>query len=220
MKTLDQKGFGIVQTLLLVIIIGLIGGTGYYVYNAQKDTNKSLDNANQTLEQLSKKNSSDEVKDAQEQWTEFNFNQQDVSFRIPDGWRLIHNTESDILYGDSENIVYQEGQRAVIETTTAGRDGVFGFGASVYEDASLRGDIPGQQDLGDIELADGLTATRYLIEYADEPEGIGPPSGSKEYIYIIKLNDTLTMDVSHTVLPDQQDQRDRIEQALRTIKVN
>ncbi len=33
MKKLNQKGFGIVEILLVILLIGLVGGIGYYVYN-------------------------------------------------------------------------------------------------------------------------------------------------------------------------------------------
>lgn len=38
MKKLDSKGFGVVEGLLIVVIIGLIGGVGYYVYSQNKDS--------------------------------------------------------------------------------------------------------------------------------------------------------------------------------------
>lgn len=48
MKKLNNKGFGAVEFLLIFVVIGIIGGAGYYVYNAQKKTNTALDNAANT----------------------------------------------------------------------------------------------------------------------------------------------------------------------------
>lgn len=45
MKKLNTKGFGAIEALLIVVIVGVIGGVGYFVYNSQKKTSKPLDNA-------------------------------------------------------------------------------------------------------------------------------------------------------------------------------
>lgn len=45
MKKLDTWGFSIVEVILIVVIIGLLGGIGYYVYSSQKKTNTALDSA-------------------------------------------------------------------------------------------------------------------------------------------------------------------------------
>ncbi len=45
MKILNNKGFGAIESILIVVIIAAIGGAGYYVYNSQKKTNAALDNA-------------------------------------------------------------------------------------------------------------------------------------------------------------------------------
>ncbi len=36
----NQKGFGGIEALIIVVIIGLIGGVGYYVYNRQTSKNE------------------------------------------------------------------------------------------------------------------------------------------------------------------------------------
>lgn len=54
MKKLNQKGIGVVEVLLLLVLVGLIAAVGYYVYNSQKKTNESLDNASQSLTDAAK----------------------------------------------------------------------------------------------------------------------------------------------------------------------
>lgn len=41
MKKLNQNGLSIVEVLLLFVVVGLIGFTAWYVYNAQKHTTKT-----------------------------------------------------------------------------------------------------------------------------------------------------------------------------------
>jgi prepilin-type N-terminal cleavage/methylation domain-containing protein len=40
-----QKGFTVIETLLVLILISIIGFTGYYVWHTQKNTNSSYNNA-------------------------------------------------------------------------------------------------------------------------------------------------------------------------------
>ena len=43
----NQKGFTLVASLLILVAMGLVGGTGYYVYNAQKTADQALTKAKQ-----------------------------------------------------------------------------------------------------------------------------------------------------------------------------
>ncbi len=40
MRKLNQKGFGLIEGLLILIVILLVGFIGYYVYNAQQTSNE------------------------------------------------------------------------------------------------------------------------------------------------------------------------------------
>lgn len=45
MKATDQKGFGAVEVLLIAVVVGILGFTGYYVWHSQSETNKAYDDA-------------------------------------------------------------------------------------------------------------------------------------------------------------------------------
>lgn len=91
MKKLNSQGFGAVEMLLVVIIVGLIGGVGYFVYNSQKAINKSLDKANSSLDQASKKKKEadkpkTESEDETEDWTPYSSEKGKFSLRYPNSW--------------------------------------------------------------------------------------------------------------------------------------
>ncbi len=44
----DSRGFAAIEGLLILILVGIIGGTGWYVWKAHDKANKSLDNATQS----------------------------------------------------------------------------------------------------------------------------------------------------------------------------
>lgn len=41
----NQSGFALIEGLLILLIVAVIGGVGYYVYNSQKQTDRSLNSA-------------------------------------------------------------------------------------------------------------------------------------------------------------------------------
>lgn len=45
MKRSKQSGFTIIEAILIFIIAGIIGGTGWYVWHSQKNADKSYDNS-------------------------------------------------------------------------------------------------------------------------------------------------------------------------------
>ena len=59
MKKLCQKGFGAVEGVLILVIVGIIGGAGFYVYKSKQETNKSQDNANKSSQEISTNESSE-----------------------------------------------------------------------------------------------------------------------------------------------------------------
>jgi len=54
----NQKGFSAVEGLLILVIVAIIGGTGYFVMSTQKKTNTNLDNAAQSSQVVPKPKSS------------------------------------------------------------------------------------------------------------------------------------------------------------------
>ncbi|HSX43816.1 MAG TPA: hypothetical protein VLE69_00750 [Candidatus Saccharimonadales bacterium] len=44
MIKLNSKGLGVIEVILVVVIVGLIGGVGYFVYQSKKNTDQILNN--------------------------------------------------------------------------------------------------------------------------------------------------------------------------------
>ncbi|MEX2014318.1 MAG: prepilin-type N-terminal cleavage/methylation domain-containing protein, partial [Candidatus Saccharimonadales bacterium] len=57
----NQKGFSVIEALLILIIVGIIGGVIYYVYNANKQEIKISDSSVQHQEAITKEEFIDEV---------------------------------------------------------------------------------------------------------------------------------------------------------------
>lgn len=42
----NQKGFSLIEALLILVIVGILGGTGWYVWHAKQDTDETLSAVN------------------------------------------------------------------------------------------------------------------------------------------------------------------------------
>jgi uncharacterized protein (UPF0333 family) len=54
---INQKGFSAVEGLLILVVIGIIGGAGWYVFKSRSQATKSLDSANNTTSYIAKQKS-------------------------------------------------------------------------------------------------------------------------------------------------------------------
>lgn len=74
-----QKGFTVVETLLVLILIAIIGFTGYYVYHTKNNANTTYNNAANTSK------SSSNTPNIYEGWNTYTGNS--FSFKYPKGWK-------------------------------------------------------------------------------------------------------------------------------------
>lgn len=91
MKQLNQKGIAALAVILLIIVAGIIGGSGWYVYNAQKKTQQTLDNTSKSLADPQKAQKDSEQKlvsenDPTKNWKAYSSKEGKFSLRYPQGW--------------------------------------------------------------------------------------------------------------------------------------
>ncbi|MBX4201449.1 hypothetical protein KW803_00935 [Candidatus Saccharibacteria bacterium] len=82
----NQKGFGAVEGLLILVIVGIIGFVGWYVWNAKNDADNKLDAANNTS-QLTSVNKATSKQSTTES-TPYNFTQLGISMDVLSGWEV------------------------------------------------------------------------------------------------------------------------------------
>lgn len=54
LRIANQKGFSVVEVLLILVILGILGFTGYFVWHAQRSTDKTLNQTNNSSTSTSK----------------------------------------------------------------------------------------------------------------------------------------------------------------------
>src|SRR3989344_2360709 len=88
----NQKGFSLVEGLLILVIVGLLGGTGWYVWNARTKTTDTLNNTDKASSSVSKypkkevQNSSAATKDPTSDWTAYSNKEGSFSLKHPKSW--------------------------------------------------------------------------------------------------------------------------------------
>lgn len=80
----NTKGFTLIEGLLILVIAGLLGGTGWYVWSAKKKADKSLNTAAQTEIQVDSKKAA---------------SQSPVFNKLPDGWFEYKSDENGLRLG-------------------------------------------------------------------------------------------------------------------------
>ena len=118
----NQKGFGIVPVLLVLILISIVSFTGYFVWNRQTEKNKEETSqvaGQQDAKSVNQKNSQAKIKSHCLQT-------QPICFDYPESWSFKSQIQESPLTGtqDSVKVVSQNGTSIEIVTGIDGLGGV------------------------------------------------------------------------------------------------
>ncbi len=221
MKT-NQKGFTAIEIVLILVIVGVLSFAGWYVYNSQKKTNDTLNKTAQGQGEAQKattKATLTQPKDETANWLLFTSKQKTYSFKVPDGWKLTHQTDSDLAYATGQDLAYKAGTKATVVETSGGRDGIYGFSIS-FDDNEVTSTrkFTDFKNEGTFVTNTGLSGTKYSITFTDESQGIGPPKGSVEYAYYF-VKDGKAMYVDYIQVPGAPDSLAVAEKAIKTAQL-
>jgi hypothetical protein len=101
MPKLTQKGFAVLEAVLIFVIVGILGGTGYYVYNSNKTSNDTLNKAGSSAQStvVRKKKADPTAK-----WIAYTSEKGKFSVKYPPTWVQPPNQEycGDFLKTDLE----------------------------------------------------------------------------------------------------------------------
>jgi type II secretory pathway pseudopilin PulG len=158
----SQKGFTVVEGLLIVILIGLIGGTGWYVWHSNNAANKSLTNANNS--------SSATIQSAKNDSSNVLLKNSKLSFTYdPKAWDLKKNTSTADQYcGKQDSAKLASKQNTAFSL-------LFNLGSCGKGGGSCS-DIPGckveSEQLAKVSLDSDKTENKdwsYQIVFSDNP---------------------------------------------------
>ena len=95
MKT-NQKGFSVVEILIVVVVVGLLGVVGWLIYERQQDSASKTSNAQTDTQQKEATTQETEAaKDPYAEWETASFELAEASFKYPKSLKMTHEVKAD-----------------------------------------------------------------------------------------------------------------------------
>lgn len=105
MNLKNQKGFTLVESLLVILILAVIGFAGYYVWHSQHSSKLPVSNSpSKASTEVSSNNSKPVTESLSETYSNSDFG---FSFKYPASWKLIKNLQ-DYSRGAPEGEIYAQ----------------------------------------------------------------------------------------------------------------
>lgn len=230
----DQSGFGIVEIVIIIVMVGLTGAVGWLVYDRQKKTDQSSQTSsmiNSFEECVAAGNPVRESSpavcvangksftepiapavepDITEKWTEYQTPDKNFTVRIPDGLTFVKSEMGDFLF--TRQLTYKEGERGQVIPLEGGSDNPMGLFVNFQgNDPDIRGT---EQDSFVTRQNDAVK--KYVYIQHDDPDGIDIPKGATSYLYVIRKNNRVATVTYNT----QSNQLEAfVEQMVRSITI-
>lgn len=168
---INQKGFSVVEVLIVIVVIGLVGAIGWTVY-ARQDNDQDKQTPTPTSSQNEEADQATETADPYEGWQTYTNSQLGYSFKYPDSW-----TVTPINYGDKLGAIQIDSNDIETEDLPIGATDVIS-GSRVTLSTQASGDyatFTGLQkqlrDNGTIKPVESTAGGHKAIEYAFAYEG-------------------------------------------------
>lgn len=217
----NEKGFGAVGGLVILLIVSLVGVIGYTVYNAQnKSESKSGSSSATSVVNKPNNDAKEAAAKTETKWLlKYTSQNKKFSVYVPDGWKLSSTLNYDTLYAwNSSDIQYKEGAKAEVQTFEGGRDGSsIAFSMWYLDNAEELYLSPDTQKVKSYKTASGVTVDKYVRTQTKEPEEMDIPKGTTEYKYVLNSNNRLIV-ITHDVLPGEPEQSTLIEKMIETLE--
>ncbi|MBI5906830.1 hypothetical protein HY857_02140 [Candidatus Saccharibacteria bacterium] len=158
----NQKGFGVVELILIIVIVLGLGGIGWYVVNSNHKTQKQLDSLAKSSDTATKSSSSS-TKSSSPTTSEFVFKEFGVKITLPDSLKgLTTDYKNGYLYLTADQ--YKKALRDC--SSSDALDGSMGSFGSLLK---KNGQYPSDPTIDDGQL---------LKQFPDFYIGIGLPNGA------------------------------------------
>jgi Tfp pilus assembly protein PilV len=219
----EQTGFALIETILILVILVMIGGVGYYVWHAKQSTEATLQQNNAHAGLQTKSSAPKIAQDpAIASWLEYKAPSGHFSVHLADGWDLNRCKGSDFLYTyGSEHTQYKPGAKARVADIDCGSDGsAVGLFISYYaKTVDSSGKVQGEKT-GTFKTAQGVEVTAYLYTKTTEEDALGDvPKGGKIYSYVAKKSDAILVYV-YGIGPTDPDSHAVVEQSVKSFVFN
>ncbi len=225
--------------VLFLVILGIVGGAGWYVLKANKNIDKT--NAGTTKSSTTQENKQPvgiktgtaqvteqgtvskphtapaEVAD----WLLYEVPSKEYKLKLADGWKLDRQSSASVggqpinsMFTLRNDLAILSGTRATVNEIEGGRDSDTGFSIS-FQDKSYtsRG-----TKLESLYTYEGKEIVRYSFLQTQEPTGLDIPKDGKDYTYSIKGKSGYVT-CYYGIAKEDVDYHENIEKVLQTVIV-
>jgi len=181
----NQKGFSVVEILIVIVVVGLLGAVGWVVYDRQNSKN---DSAQSTVQQenQAKQPTADDNKEAEKKLSANWLLRQSssASIRIPDGFNFLTNAgeDFDLWLPDQPQgtLVYKEGTLAKVVGEPHKH-----FELGLIVSYNKEGFNDRGTKVKELKTYSGLNVVVKLFEQTTDPDGVDFPKGAKHLKYTV-----------------------------------
>ncbi len=219
MKKIDQTGFAAIEAVLVCVILGIIGFTGYFVWHAKQNTDESLNNTASSQPGIAKKKAVSV--DPTGKWLTVNSMKGTFSIQVPDGW-VGYN------YGGADqfrftDIAVKDGTKPSVTNVASpyAGDSEVPLYVELFQSGPPFATLIPDPTLDDFKLG-SYGGTRFYKAYSEStPQGVGARSkGDADYAYQLEISDNETLYIYYNLKAGEIDQHSFIETFISGIKLN
>lgn len=221
----NQKGFSAIVSLLIVVIIGIVGGVGWFLYGQKgpKVINKA--SPSQTSPVATPVKNTDAVEKKDETTTKgtlLTSRNSAFKMKIPDGWNVTNDTDQDYALAIGlPNMTYNKGRAATIENKVGHRGGGLTTSSFVMQSGNkkeLESYFASSKKIGTITTVKSVEGAKFLFASSGQNDPDALPVGAKSYGYQFVSGDKVVV-VNYIILAADPDQTSVVEQALKTLEL-
>lgn len=228
-----QRGFSAVEVLLIVVVTGILGFTGWYVYQSTKLANKNYASVPSTSTPKSSTSSTPPT-DPTANWLLYTSPDGHYSVRLADGWNLTQNCNQALetyYTGNSDPLALKSGTKATVDNQCNGKDGnpILSFEWYDLSDPTQGG----QKILDSFNTADnpqyqlsfttnsGQAVDKYYMKVTTEGDVNHPQVGTYyEYVIKNKAGFVLVFNFYPPANPSVVDRHTVVESAVKTLSLS
>jgi hypothetical protein len=216
-----QAGVSAVEGLLMLIIIAILGFTGWYVWHSNQQTNKIQAETTQSIV-TPKLSTGAACTDTANTYkgNVYTETYAAYSFCIPDGWKLYWDgdkTDSSLL-GSAADLTYKAGTKPFVGKA-GGKEGPFPF--SIFYNAKVDSSAEARDSSwmnGGTIKTQGISGILYTrTETADETNGLGGvPKGTLQYDFAFQKGAS-SLVLEYNIFPGDKNQTALIKNVVSTL---
>lgn len=215
---MNEKGFSLVEFLLVVLVVSFIGFAGWYVFDS-RSKNKSVPNSSPTtteskIQQSDDTNPETTRKDETSEWFLYKSPNDEYQMKLVDGWEMTRHVDSSAIVS-FKPLTYKPGIKATVTVIEGGRGGPFPLYVNLSKESpSVRGKLQGE-----VKTDSGLVGQKYQFTETSDEAVHDIQQGEKEYSYHFNKNGKY-ITIVHAIYGDSKDNTEYVEKAIKTLVIN